>query len=395
MADSSSEEIELTNGSRFYGYALYTYNANRQNSIDVTVPDIEDPDGTVPQLMKQEAIANHDFGLSLLSTDLTGEQDTELRTFIAKRLAKGTVYSGSGIVAVVDNVMPDGSGCQCYYCLLRGDKEVENDSDEMVDVMNLGGYLSKDFVVCFVADLKLELQLFQLELNKYSLELLPELMTPIESLDVKEQFGHLKDWYQENINCFCRCVKLLDDKLPLLIHCGLSRVNVEVQSTYSQAKKDIELFLEACSTVDVSDNSTLETEGDSSKSSQQVIVNVVDGKCTFSSEATTAFCKEWSETMQSGDTEDPVFLRQVIENYKLRVNHDMNTLKRLLRQAETDHYALYRSYRFLVQSGNGSILLENTKRECQAVSASETLEILNVLEDYNTRAKDKFTLHES
>ncbi|EDO48037.1 predicted protein [Nematostella vectensis] len=251
MADSSSEEIELTNGSRFYGYALYTYNAN---------------------------------SLSLLSTDLTGEQDTELRTFIAKRLAKGTVYSGSGIVAVVDNVMPDGSGCQCYYCLLRGDKEVENDSDEMVDVMNLGGYLSKDFVVCFVADLKLELQLFQLELNKYSLELLPELMTPIESLDVKEQFGHLKDWYQENINCFCRCVKLLDDKLPLLIHCGLSRVNVEVQSTYSQAKKDIELFLEACSTVDVSDNSTLETEGDSSKSSQQVIVNVVDGKCTFSSE---------------------------------------------------------------------------------------------------------------
>lgn len=28
--------------------------------------------------------------------------------------------------------------------------------------------------------------------------------------------------------------------------------------------------------------------------------------------------------------------------YFIQVNHDLNTLKRLLRQAETDHYALYR-----------------------------------------------------
>jgi hypothetical protein len=66
------------------------------------------------------------ISLSLLSTDLTGEQDTELRTFIAKRLAKGTVYSGSGTIATVENVLPN-STSQCYYCLLRGDKENEDD----------------------------------------------------------------------------------------------------------------------------------------------------------------------------------------------------------------------------------------------------------------------------
>jgi hypothetical protein len=28
---------------------------------------------------------------------------------------------------------------------------------------------------------------------------------------------------------------------------------------------------------------------------------------------------EWAKTMLSGDTNDPMFLREVIENYKLRV----------------------------------------------------------------------------
>ena len=34
----------------------------------------------------------------------------------------------------------------------------------------------------------------------------------------------------------------------------------------------------------------------------------------------TKFCQDWANTMLSGDTNDPIFLREVIENYKLRVS---------------------------------------------------------------------------
>jgi len=38
----------------------------------------------------------------LLDTNLPGEAETELRSFIAKRLAKGAVFEGMGNVATVD-----------------------------------------------------------------------------------------------------------------------------------------------------------------------------------------------------------------------------------------------------------------------------------------------------
>lgn len=49
-------------------------------------------------------------------------QETELRTFMVKRLTRGTVYSGSGNINTLENFFPDESAL-CYYCLLRGGKE--------------------------------------------------------------------------------------------------------------------------------------------------------------------------------------------------------------------------------------------------------------------------------
>ena len=73
--------------------------------------------------------------LSLLSTNLSGEQETELRTFMAKRLARGTVYSGNGNINVLENVFP-GDSALCYYCLLRGGKE-SGDSIEQQDMYDI------------------------------------------------------------------------------------------------------------------------------------------------------------------------------------------------------------------------------------------------------------------
>ncbi|XP_031560165.1 protein Njmu-R1-like [Actinia tenebrosa] len=385
-AELREKEKELL----FRGYALYTYNANRPSSAELTDKtssgtNEEGGEGSVADFLRKEATANHDFSLSLLSTNLTGEQDTELRTFIAKRLAKGTVYSGSGNVATIEDVLPNTTS-QCYYCLLRGDKEDEDNDDS---VMSLGRYLSKDFVVCFVADAKTKLELFQKELDDYSSMLLPELMTPIESLDVKEQFGHLNNWYEENVEFLCRCVSLLKEDLSVLIQCGLVGMNLQVKSSDSKLAKDAKMFVNACSTMNTlnlqAGKNQIEGKSLEEKSFLPTSLNLTiddEKRCELSTKEATSFCKEWAKTMLSGDTNDPMFLREVIENYKLRVNHDLNTLKRLFRQAETDHYALYRSYQFLLKCGNGPVLLHNTKQEADAMSSEETSDILKVLEDY-------------
>lgn len=37
-----------------------------------------------------------------------------------------------------------------------------------------------------------------------------------ESLDVKEQFGHLKDWYQENVSAYRRAFVTIEKYLPVI-----------------------------------------------------------------------------------------------------------------------------------------------------------------------------------
>ena len=71
--------------------------------------------------------------LSLLSTNLSGEQETELRKFMAKRLARGTVYSGSGNISTLEDFFPDESAV-CYYCFLRGGKEDDEGCSDHHDV---------------------------------------------------------------------------------------------------------------------------------------------------------------------------------------------------------------------------------------------------------------------
>ena len=67
--------------------------------------------------------------LSLLSSNLSGEQETELRTFMAKRLTRGSLFSGSGHISTLEDFFPDQSAV-FYYCLLRGGKENGEDGIE-------------------------------------------------------------------------------------------------------------------------------------------------------------------------------------------------------------------------------------------------------------------------
>ena len=54
----------------------------------------------------------------------------------------------------------------------------------------------------------------------------------------------------------------------------------------------------------------------------------------------STFCVEWARQIESDG--NPFSVRQALEDRKITANEDMNTFRRLLHQAETDHYAFYR-----------------------------------------------------
>ena len=51
-----------------------------------------------------------------------------------------------------------------------------------------------------------------------------------------------------------------------------------------------------------------------------------NGPDYFSSIDCSVFCEDWARALVKGEKENPVFLRQVIENYKLKVHCDERTV---------------------------------------------------------------------
>ncbi|OQR76406.1 protein Njmu-R1-like [Tropilaelaps mercedesae] len=62
----------------------------------------------------------------------------------------------------------------------------------------------------------------------------------------------------------------------------------------------------------------------------------------------------WCRRLLQESPDDPVILRRIIEGYKIRTIQDMNLVRRIVRKAESDHYALYRAYKLLKDSTTSS-----------------------------------------
>ncbi|KAK2571655.1 Protein Njmu-R1 [Acropora cervicornis] len=311
MEDRHQEtgEHRTSKNDEFHGFALYTFSARRPHHgrkhnnqsddehVDGSVSSKTSLEGasecSVADFLRKEATSNNDF-----SSNLSGEQETELRTFMAKRLTRGPLFSGSGHISTLEDFFPDQSAV-FYYCLLRGGKEKGEEGIE-------------------------NQERFQKELDEYSKALLPCIDKYNELQDVQESFKHLEEWYDENVKYVCRCTNLLKEDLASVVQLGLLGGKLQVDSDDVRMQKDWKMFVDSCNTA-----------------------NVLDSLSNTS-----------------------------------KVNHDMNTLRRLLRQAETDHYALYRSYVFLLKCGSAPILLRNTRSEAHALNSEDTLNIIKVLEEF-------------
>jgi len=77
------------------------------------------------------------------------------------------------------------------------------------------------------------------------------------------------------------------------------------------------------------------------------------------------------------DSNGPVALRSLIEDFKMKVIQDLNSVKRLFQKAENDYYSLYKLSLFLKQSGNMTVLLKLLKNDA---SASDN--VMKIIENF-------------
>ncbi|XP_012503687.1 PREDICTED: protein Njmu-R1 [Propithecus coquereli] len=97
------------------------------------------------------------------------------------------------------------------------------------------------------------------------------------------------------------------------------------------------------------------------------------------------FCEDWMQAFLNGaEGGNPFLFRQVLENFKLKAIQDTNNLKRFIRQAEMNHYALFKCYMFLKNCGSGDILLKIVKVEHEEMP--EAKNVVAVLEEFMKEA---------
>uniref|UniRef100_A0A8C3CLF8 Chromosome 17 open reading frame 75 n=1 Tax=Cairina moschata TaxID=8855 RepID=A0A8C3CLF8_CAIMO len=349
-------------------HSLYGYRSRRSSQQGAGSGD-----GS-PGSAAAETPSSEDFSLTLLDTNLPTEAETEFRSFIAKRLTKGALFEGMGNVASVDLSIPE---CKvgCYYCLLKQENLLETPILES-DVN------AAEYVVCFLGGSEKGLELFRLELDKYIQSLKLNLDVEQKTLETYVS-PYLRSWFENSICPIQRVVQLFQEKLAFLLHAALSYTPVEVKHADERTEKDINRFLAAASLQGLVQEGTMTSLciAMTEEQHKSMIIDCSGPQPQLHSAGSNRFCEDWMHAFVNGaEGGNPFLFRQILENFKLKAIQDINNLKRFIRQAEMNHYALFKCYMFLKNCGSGDILLKIVKVE--HAEMPEARNVVTVLEEF-------------
>ncbi|EOB06675.1 Protein Njmu-R1, partial [Anas platyrhynchos] len=310
--------------------------------------------------------------LTLLDTNLPTEAETEFRSFIAKRLTKGALFEGMGNVASVDLSIPE---CKvgCYYCLLK---------QNLLETPILESDINAaEYVVCFLGGSEKE-DTFRLELDKYIQSLKLNLDVEQKTLETYVN-PYLRSWFENSICPIQRVVQLFQEKLAFLLHAALSYTPVEVKNADERTEKDINRFLAAASLQGLVQEGTMTSLciAMTEEQHKSMIIDCSGPQPQLHNAGSNRFCEDWMHAFVNGaEGGNPFLFRQILENFKLKAIQDINNLKRFIRQAEMNHYALFKCYMFLKNCGSGDILLKIVKVE--HAEMPEARNVVTVLEEF-------------
>ncbi|KAF3846463.1 hypothetical protein F7725_003541 [Dissostichus mawsoni] len=312
------------------GIMFTSQTSSFQDSIDVEERDDFDSEEITGYIQKTQLNSYYTIylyqgtSLTLIDSSLPSEAEPELRTYISRRLSKGALLGGMGNIATVELSIPE-QAVGCYCCLVEQERSPEQpDADG-------NGYL-----------LNLE----------------------------SEVRPYLSRWYEESVMHIHRVVQLVQNNISFLLHAALSHTLVEGLSQQDTTTASL------CKAISEDTKSDLIIDCSTSPPLSLTLFYSM-----FSPPVSNRFCDDWSQAfLNAAERCNPFLLRQILENFKLKAIQDMNSLKRLVRQAEMSHYALFRSCRFLQGCGNGDVLLQNARAEHSDMP--EACSIITVLEEF-------------
>lgn len=324
----------------------------------------------------KETLSQEDLSLSLVASNLSVEAETELRTFLIRRLSKGAPFAGTGTIAAVELSIAE-QPVACYYCLLPPvEQPSATESDELTKAV------VTDYALCFLGSTEKSLELFRIELDKYAQGLQPYLYSEVSASEPDVQ-PYLSCWYEEAVLYIHRVVQLFQEKLSILLRAALSHTPVDIQGADSKIKQAIEWFLCAASLQGLMQEDSLASLCKAMAREQQkaIVVNCSGPTPTLTNAVSNKFCEDWIPSfLNIQETGNPFLIRQILENFKLKAIQDMNSLKRYIQQAESNNYALFKCFVFLKNCGNGEVLLQNVKVE--QAEMPEARSVVKVLEEF-------------
>lgn len=242
-------------------------------------------------------------------------------------------------------------------------------------------YNPSAYVICFLGGSEKGLELFRLELDKY-IQGLKDKLNCEESV-METHKSYLSSWFEDVVCPIQRVVLLFQEKLTFLLHAALSYTPVEVKESDEKTKRDINRFLSVASLQGLIHEGTMTSlcmamTGEQHKS---VVIDCSTPQPKFYNAGSNRFCEDWMHAfLNSAEGGNPFLFRQVLENFKLKAIQDTNNLKRFIRQAEMNHYALFKCYMFLKNCGSGDILLKIVKVEHEEMP--EAKNVVTVLEEF-------------
>ncbi|KAB1266351.1 Protein Njmu-R1 [Camelus dromedarius] len=294
----------------------------------------------------------------------------------------------------------------CYYCLFQQEKLLP-ETATMDSEPN-----SSEYVVCFLGGSEKGLELypffehtFRLELDKYIQGLKNNMNCEARAGENHIQ-SYLSSWFEDVVCPIQRVVLLFQEKLSFLLHAALSYTPVEVKESDEKTKRDINRFLSVASLQGLIHEGTMTSlcMAMTEEQHRSVIIDCSGSRPQFHNAGSNRFCEDWMQAFLNGaEGGNPFLFRQVLENFKLKVTNglsakchiqslskfqlaiqDINNLKRFIRQAETNHYALFKCFLFLKNCGSGDILLKIVKVEHEEMP--EAKNVVAVLEEFMKEA---------
>nr|CAD7401706.1 unnamed protein product [Timema cristinae] len=327
-----------------------------------------------------------------MTSTLTVEQDRQLQLFLVRRLRKGAIYTGTGNFSGMDFSLGDmsHSPAVCFYILL------------LCGTTSIGS--PRQIVICLLSTGESNLEVFRPELTQFC-EGLAASMSSVK--EISSLSGELCRWHSVCIMYVCRVLEMLGANVAFLLQLAQQNGRLRTEDDKEpRLAEDIQRFLSACTVAECL----------GSQPSQPPVALFREGEVRGLE--VNAYCRDWGLLLlEHSHSAEPWRIRRAMEAFKLKaallsqhgsvsscfllareINKrfestfcrdsflaactlktikDMNVLKRLLKQAEMDHYSLYRAYSFLWQSGNSDVLLNHAKTE-----GSSAPDVIAALEEH-------------